>query len=271
MTMFIEHQQAILAEINELIKQILIIPTAGEKSQLFALLQTTNRRLIKETTYAKDKLLDDSFDELSADYAHFTQAPSNSLFGLSVVINAQEGVPSFQSERLLNLAGENLRLHGLNQAILFSEHNDRLKLKTAVSLLECLQKPTTINKPVCIQISGAGARQSILACPLDIQTAFNQLFWVLAGKVPNNHVWVESERLDTAVKLQLWNESITLKPASLERYEQLINAPTIYQINDLNGAIPPLAAAQKLISQNGGQLIITNGSPTKIELQLPLD
>lgn len=164
---------------------------------------------------------------------------------------------------------EDLRLQRLNADILLSEQEPLFGMQTAVSLLTLLQKPITYNKPVCMQISGTGVRQPVFACDTDISAAINQICWVLSGKTPNHTIWVDSELSDTAVTLHLWNNHITLKTSSVDQFHQLSTAQTLLQFTNVTGAILPLATAHRLIIKNGGQLKISNQSPTKIKITLP--
>ncbi|MEM7335930.1 MAG: hypothetical protein AAF490_27880 [Chloroflexota bacterium] len=266
---FIDHQLVHLDRIGQFIQSCEQTLTLKTHNTHLAQIQELYRRLDHEFKLAKEQSNQMSFEELMGDLIHFTAVSSEGLFSITgTFIQTCEFVQN--QTQFVEHVETFYRLNCLNQAIFLAEQEPYVTQQTAVSLLHCLQKPNTINRPICIQISGTGARQSVIGHEAIIQTVFNLVFWVLAGKTPNNHVWVDSNLDDTAVYLQIWNDSLTIKPERLDAIKEVGRFTSIYQVDDFNGILLPLTAAQKLIQKCRGDLFITYSNPTVIEIVLPL-
>ena len=235
-------------------------------------MEDAHRRLNHEFELAKKNLANESVHELFTDLIHFTAVPSQQMSQLSWHL---ERDPLFENNTSAPKISQTLeayfRLHCLNKAIFLIDQDQSSKPKTAVSLLHYLQKPNTLNQSVCIQISGSGARQSIIGYSDLIQFGFDLIFWVLLGDAPHHHVWVDSDLSNTAVSLHLWNDNLTLESDQIKALETANSLDSIFQINQTEQSYSPLLIAKKLFQKCNGDLQVTEHSPTKFEIILPLD
>ncbi len=270
LTRFIHTELAYLDEIEALTQSWAVEVAPALSFDRFSSLGELHRRLVHEYRLALENIDRELIDDLYADLLHFTAVPSQNLFNLIGFFDHHPQLPDHEKQKMIHAIQEYYRIFYLNQALHLVEQDNIHQTQTAVSLLQCLQKPNTLNKPVCIQISGSGARQSIIGHEILFQTAMDFVFWGLSGQLPNNQIWVDSDLTDTAVTLQIWNDSLTVAPSKLDELNELIAAQSLFALETFEGIIPTLFIAHKLVQKFSGQSKLSAESPSKFEIILPI-
>lgn len=269
---FIEYHQKIVATIGEKLSNLPSDNFSEDDKALLDLLHQNNRKVQFALSTIGQGNNNSDVEVWWATLLHEIQAPYSILSGAVEFLNTVQlsNIDQESFNCIYRRIAEGVRSIHLSQEIVLMERTLKANPKTAVSLLQLLQEPSTYNKRVRIQISGDGARQTIVAHRFALSTAVNQIYWVLANEPPQNCISIDSAVTETAVTLTFKNDAITLDSNSIEKFRVLKSAPHLYYFDQLNGVALPLALAHKLLAKRGGQLSITAHPPTQLKLTLPL-
>lgn len=206
-------------------------------------------------------------------------------FNISLTHNLRNPIAHLRTytEMLTLLGGDDERAHSLRHSIArmnrlttlisdiawLTDPNPR-RQETAVSLLHIVQTPNMFDKPARVTLTGSGVLHTVQAHKQALRQAISHVCWVLAGQAPDNHIQIDSDLHRGMALLTLWNASLTLKPEKLIKYQDELEVPLLRRRDPLNGVILPLSIATKLIQNEHGLLTVTQASPTRVRLLLPL-
>lgn len=178
--------------------------------------------------------------------------------------------PDADDLRKINVTAKKLQfiLH-LMLSLFDIEENVHHGDTTAVPLLPILQSPPAYDRPYTLQISGDGVLVPINAKKAELETIFALIYWSLAGHQPANRIWIDSTFDQAEVEVTIWNTVVTFKPEITQRYQALIDSPSLFFASKISGVTLPLAIALKFARRNKGRLEILQNSPTQIRLAFP--